>query len=64
MAVRLNPGDKIIVTIPLWFRTTNISAVVADAPDADPDMVRVVPKKRTLAPRWICVSAQFVRHDV
>lgn len=61
----LNNGDKIIVTIRKGlFRTTNISAVVADSPDADPDMVRVVPKKRTLAPRWICVSAQFVRHDL
>lgn len=60
----LSNGDKIIVKIRRGIFTTNISAVVADAPAADPDLVRVIPKNRTLKPMWICVSAQFVRHDV
>lgn len=55
-------GDKIIVTIPRMFGTVNITAFIADTPEHDPDMVRVVPLKRTLSPRWVCVSAQYVSH--
>lgn len=58
----LNVGDKIVVTIPRIFRTVNITAFVADVPEHDRDMVRIVPLKRTLAPRWVCVSAQYVNH--